>query len=250
MKAFKVEFDRLIKQITVFKLLREILKIELGEVEVLKGDVRELNINERFDALITSPPYITTVNYVKEHENSMLNLGLTDKNELQELMVKTIGIPGKMGITNVSEDFRDLLVDLPVNSRRMVALYISEIYDAFSSIKEYLKENAKFAVVIGKDHRVSGHKIPTSKIVRNVLSKLDFKIEKSITLKFPGLSVFRRVDWTEEVFIGRCGYKVKAEIYYDGVNLSTRTVHGKRQIFLDWCILKKLVEYLEKEGEI
>ena len=202
-KAFKVEFDRLIKQITVFKLLREILKIELGEVEVLKGDVRELNINERFDALITSPPYITTVNYVKEHENSMLNLGLTDKNELQELMVKTIGIPGKMGITNVSEDFRDLLVDLPVNSRRMVALYISEIYDAFSSIKEYLKENAKFAVVIGKDHRVSGHKIPTSKIVRNVLSKLDFKIEKSITLKFPGLSVFRRVDWTEEVFIGR-----------------------------------------------
>jgi len=54
----------------------------------------------------------------------------------------------------------------------------------------------------------------------------------------------------EEVFIGRCGYKVKAEIYYDGVNLSTRTVHGKRQIFLDWCVLKKLVEYLEKEGEI
>ena len=54
----------------------------------------------------------------------------------------------------------------------------------------------------------------------------------------------------EEVFIGRCGYKVKAEIYYDGVNLSTRTVHGKRQIFLDWCVLKKIVEYLEKEGEI
>ena len=53
------------------------------EAEVLHGDARELDFGERFDGVLTSPPYPGLIDYHEQHRYAYELLGLDDRRELE-----------------------------------------------------------------------------------------------------------------------------------------------------------------------
>jgi hypothetical protein len=54
-----------------------------GDASVLDGDARELELDGRFDAVVTSPPYPGLIDYHEQHRYAYELLGLDDRRELE-----------------------------------------------------------------------------------------------------------------------------------------------------------------------
>jgi len=205
-KAFKKEVNELVSQIKVFQTLQKILSLPaLGEVRVIEGDTRYLSqvLNgEKFDAVITSPPYITKVDYVEEHLKSMLKLKVTDKQYAERVRELTIGLERKnVPRERCPSEFVKYLINAPSKLRTTIEHYIVDILQCAREIKNVLKKDGKIAIAIGKNHRFENYVIPTADIVREIFEKCGYKLLDSIEISCPGLFVFKRADWVETILI-------------------------------------------------
>ena len=201
-KAYESEFNRLIRQLEAFSILRRKLGVKLAPVEVIQADIMELDMEGEFDALLTSPPYIMTVDYVNEHRPSIVKLKLADSSQLESIEAKTIGLPSRVSAVELPESLLSYVKEAPSDVRRVVAAYASDVYRAFKRIRKTLKPGAKIAVAVGKNHRFSGKLVPTTAIVKKALEEAGYRITEVLEIKCPGLSAFKRGDWIECIILG------------------------------------------------
>jgi len=205
-KAFRKKIADLISQIEVFQKLKEILPLpELGKIKVIEGDTRNLSHvlgDEKFDAIVTSPPYVTRIDYVEEHLESMLELGVADEQYAKKVQELSIGLE-KKGIPSerCPSDLVKYVINVPNRLRTTIEHYIVDLLKCAEEIRKVLKEKSKIAIAIGKNHRFGNYVVPTAEIVREIFEKSGFKLIDSIEISCPGLSTFKRADWIETILI-------------------------------------------------
>ncbi len=104
------------------------------EAAILHGDARELAVDGRFDAVITSPPYPGLIDYHEQHRYAYELLGLDDRREL-EVGAAAAGT-SKAAIAAYSQGVVDVLTNARGSLRRggLVAIVVNDRRDLYPEI--------------------------------------------------------------------------------------------------------------------
>lgn len=135
---------------------------------IMKGDVLTLNnakkLEGKFDAVITSPPYYFSIDYVGKDKIAYDYLGVDMKKiESKYLGMKNSGQPSRP------------YGKLPIK----VAMYYDDLKKSIENIFWALRPKGKLAIIVG-DSTVSDRKIPTTMMTKNFCEEAGFKFEKLI----------------------------------------------------------------------
>lgn len=155
-------------------------------VKIIKDDIRNINLpNEKIDFVITSPPYIGAQKYIRSTRLELLWLSLVNNIMLKELDHKTIGAEkiysneikiGKLDISLADELIKNI-GKIDVRRAYMIYKYFSDMEICIKKIYRILKKRRYFVIVIG-NNTVRCHRIPTHKILSEILLRNRFKEEK------------------------------------------------------------------------
>jgi len=142
--------------------------LKFEPARIIEGDILELkNMSElegKFDACITSPPYYFSIDYVGK-----------DKIAYDYLGVDTKKIESKyLGMKN-SAHLKSNYSGLPPR----VAMYYEDLKESIKNIFWALKPGGKLAIIIG-DSTVNGKKIPTTMTTKKFCEESGFKFKKLI----------------------------------------------------------------------
>lgn len=179
-------------------------------------DIRELDIVEKFDAAITSPPYATALPYIDTQRLSLVWLGFVEANKIMELERSLIG--SREMNTKMKAELQKSLSDnennLPENiwsfcthiqnslgeddgfRRRAMPIllyrYFSDMKVMFENVKNVVKDGGKFALVVGHNHTVIGGNrinINTPLLLVDVAVQVGWKFNEILPIE-----VFKRFD--------------------------------------------------------
>lgn len=142
--------------------------------QVYEGDARHLDLRDRsVDLVITSPPYLNAIDYVRCSKFSLVWMGRT-VGELRRLRSTAVG-------TEVAMDAREdqeiqsilsglkLQPKLPARQEAMLARYINDMQRAVSETSRVLAGNGRAVYVVG-ENTVRGTFIRNATIVEAVAS--------------------------------------------------------------------------------
>jgi hypothetical protein len=148
--------------------IKEKFGLKFEQARIIEGDVLELKnmseLEEQFDACITSPPYYFSIDYVGKDKIAYEYLGVDMKEiESKYLGMKNSGRPQ----SNYS--------GLPPRVTR----YYEDLKISIENIFWALKPGGKLAIIIG-DSTVNSKKIPTTLTTKKFCEETGFKFEKLI----------------------------------------------------------------------
>lgn len=126
-----------------------------GDVDVAIGDARSLDIaNASVDVVLTSPPYLNAIDYMRGHRMSLVWLG-HKLSELREIRSSSIGAergPDKGTLTELFADIQQGMCDFTKLSERhkaMIVRYSEDLYRMMSEISRVLKPKGRAILVVG-----------------------------------------------------------------------------------------------------
>lgn len=177
--VFKEVVEEMWKMIFAFYVLKSKISIKLGSSENYVGDARFLsNIpSNSIDTIVTSPPYSTAVDYVKEDLAQLLILELVDINNLEKNMIghprpKSEEVDKLISLiltqderfTNLPQEARELLnLFIKKGRKQLAARQLKFLLDMKAVLKQMarvLKEDGYCIVIIGNNNfEVEGKKI-------------------------------------------------------------------------------------------
>jgi len=135
---------------------------------IMKGDVLKLKsakeLEGKFDAVITSPPYYFSIDYVGKDKIAYDYLGV----DMKEVESKYLGMKNN---GQLSRPYGEL----PIK----VAMYYEDLKKSVENIFGVLKPKGKLAIIVG-DSTVAGRKIPTTMMTKNFCEEAGFKFEKLV----------------------------------------------------------------------
>lgn len=159
-----------------------------GAVSVSRGDCRNLTRFEadQFDAIITSPPYLNAIDYLRGHKLALVWLGYTIPT-LREIRAGSIGTE-RSGSTqhNRISDYRSLgdlvsnVTGLPVRQRSIVSKYAYDAEEMIMQMRRVIAPGGALVLVLA-DSVVRGVEVPSSKIFSGIANQFGFKtVEKTV----------------------------------------------------------------------
>lgn len=127
-----------------------------GTVTISNGDARNLRSldNESIDAVITSPPYLNAIDYMRGHRMSLIWLGHTYQ-ELSRTRSNSIGSERKPDFPFDESAFgliRDEMGDLSALTARnksMIERYVVDMYRMTAEVARVLKRDCEATFVVG-----------------------------------------------------------------------------------------------------
>ncbi|MGH9748213.1 MAG: DNA methyltransferase [Candidatus Acidiferrales bacterium] len=127
-----------------------------GSAAVENGDARDLSqlSAESVDAVITSPPYLNAIDYLRGHRLSLVWLGYSI-GELRALRSRSIG--AEKGAPPTLSPFAEHWLlrkagpveDLPARELGMVRRYAHDVYGLLRELARVVKKNARVLLVVG-----------------------------------------------------------------------------------------------------
>lgn len=148
--------------------IKDKYELKFEPAQIIEGDILELknitDFKERFDAVITSPPYYFSIDYVGKDKIAYEYLGVDMKKvESKYLGMKNSGQPTRP------------YGALPIK----VAMYYDDLKKSIENIFWAMKPKGKLAIIVG-DSTVYSRKIPTTMMTKNFCEEVGFKFEKLI----------------------------------------------------------------------
>ena len=127
-----------------------------AEGVVEHGDARELTgiKDDSIDFVLTSPPYLNALDYMRGHRMSLVWLGHR-YSELSKTRSASIGAerapdaPLSEQLTHEVQSYMGDLNDLPRRQRKMIDRYVADLYAMTSEISRVLRGSATATFVIG-----------------------------------------------------------------------------------------------------
>jgi SAM-dependent methyltransferase len=148
--------------------LKEKYNLEFKKARIIEGDVLELKkyqeFENNFDAIITSPPYYFSIDYVGKDKIGYNYLGV----DMKKIESKYLGMKN----TTFSKKKYE-------NLSSKVVLYYEDLRKAIENMYWALRPGGKMAIIIG-DSTVGGRKIPTTMITKRFCEEIGFKYQKLI----------------------------------------------------------------------
>jgi hypothetical protein len=148
--------------------LKEKYGLEFKEAMVIKDDVLELKnykeFENKFDAIITSPPYYFSIDYVGKDRIAYDYLGV----DMKKIESRYLGMKN-------STTSKRKYGNLPYK----VIIYYEDLHKSVENMYWSLKSGGKIAIIVG-DSTVGGKKIPTTMMTKRFCEGAGFKFEKLI----------------------------------------------------------------------
>lgn len=125
----------------------------LPAATIHNGDARNLPIeSESIDIVITSPPYLNAIDYLRGHKLSLVWMKHSLAN-IRELRANNIGSEvthaiDKFKFHDTIEQMGDVML-LSERKRKMLARYVEDMDQVMSEIRRVLKKKGKAVMVIG-----------------------------------------------------------------------------------------------------
>lgn len=145
---FQKSCSQIAKAISVEKLK--------GEIQISKGDARNLKTiqNNSVDSIITSPPYLNALDYMRGHKLSLVWLGhkISSLTTIRSTSVGAEKAPNKNENINQAKDIVNQIQDfdsLPVRIQNMVYRYALDMDNIVKESARVLKKNRNATFVIG-----------------------------------------------------------------------------------------------------
>lgn len=121
-----------------------------------RGDARDLSSLDDacVDAVLTSPPYLNAIDYMRGHRMSLIWLGFTYK-ELSETRSNSIGserrpdVPFDQSILGAVKAEMGDLADLSSRNHGMIERYVTDMYRMVSEVSRVLKPDCEATFVVG-----------------------------------------------------------------------------------------------------
>jgi hypothetical protein len=143
-----------------------------GKAQVRQGDARRMraSLNGSVDLVITSPPYLNAIDYMRGHRLSLVWLGYSIP-DLRRVRANSIGT--ERGPDRQEATVRELTprhAGLNGRQQGMLDRYALDVAGFMAQVKETLKPGGEAVVVVG-DSSLSGVFIANSAIVRKAAAK-------------------------------------------------------------------------------
>lgn len=126
-----------------------------GNVLVELGDARKLSVEDgTIDSVITSPPYLNAIDYVRGHRLALVWLGFS-LSELRKIRSSSIGAERGMDDPERAAEAKDLasnmgeISSLPNRQQQMIFRYVLDIQAVVQEIARVLKPNRIATLVVG-----------------------------------------------------------------------------------------------------
>jgi len=202
---------RYIKKEMIFRRFLECANLMIDDVgtqqciknkillNVFVGDARKLKTEQKFDAIITSPPYLNRHDYTRIYSLELILNFVNNNSELKSLRYKTLRShveARKRYPTNgykKSFELKQLLEKIKSNGINniqiidMIEGYFEDMYLAIKEMKNVLKENGKIALVVS-NVRFSGINIPVDEILGKIGEDIGLKLVEIKVARFRGNS--------------------------------------------------------------
>jgi tRNA G10 N-methylase Trm11 len=150
-----------------------------GWVDVAHGDARATGIDaQTVDAVITSPPYLNAIDYVRGHRLALIWFGYRLR-DLRAIRRRSIGAERapeqSVDPELLDEIFRILEIppDFPRRERRVLARYVMDLDAMLREVHRVLKCGGIVVVVIGNSY-VRGSFVRNSRSIAHILRRLGF----------------------------------------------------------------------------
>jgi len=148
--------------------LKKEYSLKFKRAKIISGDVLELKkirrLKEKFDAIITSPPYYFSIDYVGKDKIAYEYLGVN----MKEVESKYLGMKNN---NLIEKNYGDL--------PKKVVHYYEDLRQSIENMYWALKKGGKMAIIVG-DSTVKGRKIPTTIMTRKFCEDVGFKFENLI----------------------------------------------------------------------
>jgi tRNA G10 N-methylase Trm11 len=186
------------------RFIKEVYPLKIAEAKIFTGDVRLLSKSDKFkdalkyfgrekvDAIITSPPYGTAIDYVLDHAHAMHVLDeLEGRKDYTDIDVNTIGSP-RCGVSDLrrAKDLPELIqneiVKIPKEKKPSYIKYFLDMEKAFNEMYEVLEPDGYLVLIIGKEQPMQNGVLQLGKTMEvlgsrkfNVQSVLDIDLQKA-----------------------------------------------------------------------
>lgn len=157
-----------------------------GRVEVLRADARNLPLaNESVGAIMTSPPYLTAIDYLRGHRMSLVWMGYR-VSQLRALRAQNIGAESGVGeigaLMTVLDAYSKL--DLPSRSMGILRRYARDLSVVVTEATRVLEPGGRATFVVA-DATTQGHVVDIASIIQSLADLNGLQIGASYVRELP-----------------------------------------------------------------
>ena len=162
---------------------------QLAPAIVAKGDTRSLPFgNSSFDLVITSPPYLNAIDYLRGNRLSLVWMGYSISS-LRSMRSNSIGTERSAPLAPTGESLNILeqMGDtdrLDGRYRNMIVRYLDDIGNVLSECRRVLKDNGQAIFVIG-DSAIRGVHVKNSEALTNLAQRRGFRLASRVHRPLP-----------------------------------------------------------------
>jgi DNA modification methylase len=160
------------------------------EASVKVADARRLPLSsESVDLVITSPPYLNAIDYIRCSKFTLVWMGYT-VGELRKLRSTNIGSEVSLTADDLADELEEICDELdedevlPDRDRAVLARYLKDMDAVASEIGRVLKPSAKAVVVIGNSN-VRGHFIENSLAMTRIFTRHGLRQKRCVMRDLP-----------------------------------------------------------------
>jgi len=157
--------------------------------KIITGDARNLKIsNNSIDKVITSPPYLNAIDYMRGHKFSLIWLGYTIP-QLRAIRSEAIGVekaPSFALEQAVETIFDNTLkdADLKIRQKAMIKRYIKDSIDLMSEISRVLKCQKSATIVVGNSN-LNNQNVENSEIFKYAAAFCGMALTNEVIREIP-----------------------------------------------------------------
>jgi len=173
---------------SVDTLCKKLSKIDIkGNVRIEFGDARQINLDDEVaDAVVTSPPYLNAIDYLRGHRLSLVWLGY-NISYLRELRSNSIGSERKSVLANDLLDLRQNIGEiskLDLKQQGFINRYLQDMFYSSKEITRIMKRGGKAIFVIGNSC-LKGEFIKNDQALINACQKCGLELLSKKTRELP-----------------------------------------------------------------
>lgn len=163
-----------------------------GSAKVYSADARDLSriSDHTIDAIVTSPPYLNAIDYMRGHKFSLIWQGYTIP-ELRNVRSTSVGAERKLDKESQTSEFCEDILEhqtelssLPKQNKRIIGRYLHDLWAFQTEFRRVLKTNGQLMVVLG-DCYVNGKHVRNSMFFKSIAEELGFALEKEFIRDIP-----------------------------------------------------------------
>lgn len=174
----------------ILKSLKERTVVKTPRVHLGDARKRSYLAGKRADAIITSPPYLNAIDYLRGHKFSLIWFGYTLP-QLRKLRASNIGAERSKELDESElKIWLDLITEfpdvrrLPNRFQNMLRRYLSDLVSLQRAFKNQIAGGGKVVTVIG-DSNIRGTIVPNASIFAMVALRNGFALRKETIREIP-----------------------------------------------------------------